>query len=226
MAWTTPGTAVAGDVLTATRWNTDVRDNTNNLDARVKTGIESYTTTDRNALTGVATGTMIYNSTEKQVQVYNGSSWIETNDLDNTNGVPSGLNPFFAGYTSYTPTLTQLGAVPKTSTSKYLKVGRFVHVQFHVNITGAGGTAGNVIAIGLPVTIASGYDAFDIIGMCTLYDASTFAVYPGFVTALGHLSVTSNGRTNGTQYLGINDFGAALATSDQIGGSFMYEAAS
>jgi hypothetical protein len=31
MAWTTPGTAVAGDVLTAARWNTDVRDNTNEL---------------------------------------------------------------------------------------------------------------------------------------------------------------------------------------------------
>lgn len=31
MPWTTPGTAVAGDVLTATRWNTDVRDNTSDL---------------------------------------------------------------------------------------------------------------------------------------------------------------------------------------------------
>lgn len=29
MAWTTPGTAVAGDVLTAARWNSDVRDNMN-----------------------------------------------------------------------------------------------------------------------------------------------------------------------------------------------------
>jgi hypothetical protein len=31
MAWTTPGTATAGEVLTATRWNTDVRDNTTHL---------------------------------------------------------------------------------------------------------------------------------------------------------------------------------------------------
>jgi len=29
MAWTTPGTAVAGDVLTAAFWNTQVRDNSN-----------------------------------------------------------------------------------------------------------------------------------------------------------------------------------------------------
>jgi hypothetical protein len=35
MAWTTPGTAVAGEVLTAARWNTDVRDNTADLDTRV-----------------------------------------------------------------------------------------------------------------------------------------------------------------------------------------------
>lgn len=31
MAWTTPGTAVAGEVLTAAFWNTNVRDNTNAL---------------------------------------------------------------------------------------------------------------------------------------------------------------------------------------------------
>ena len=31
MAWTTPGTATAGDVLTASFWNLNVRDNTNEL---------------------------------------------------------------------------------------------------------------------------------------------------------------------------------------------------
>ena len=31
MAWTTPGTATAGSVLTASFWNTNVRDNTNEL---------------------------------------------------------------------------------------------------------------------------------------------------------------------------------------------------
>jgi len=31
MAWTTPGTAVAGNVLTAAFWNTNVRDNSNAL---------------------------------------------------------------------------------------------------------------------------------------------------------------------------------------------------
>jgi len=33
MPWTTPGTAVAGNVLTAAQWNSDVRDNTNTIRA-------------------------------------------------------------------------------------------------------------------------------------------------------------------------------------------------
>ena len=226
MAYIAPGTVVAGDVYTASAHNIIVNDVLDH-ESRIKTGIEPYTTTQRNALTGVATGTTIFNTTEKQIQVYNGSSWIETNDIDNTNGVPSGLNPFFAGYTAYTPTVTQLGAVPKTTTAYYMKVGRFVHGYFLVVITGAGGTGGNAISITLPVTINSNSaSAFNMIGLCTLYDASSLAIYPGLITGNQTLAVTSNGHTNGTQYLGINNFGAALAVNDQIAGSFTYEAAS
>lgn len=43
MAWTTPGTAVAGDVLTATRWNTDVRDNSLHLYQNTAQTIEKVT---------------------------------------------------------------------------------------------------------------------------------------------------------------------------------------
>lgn len=35
MAWTTPGTATAGDVLTASFWNTQVRDNLNDHESRL-----------------------------------------------------------------------------------------------------------------------------------------------------------------------------------------------
>jgi hypothetical protein len=37
--------------------------------------LNTITTTDRNALTGVATGTVIYNSTVNSIQSYNGSNW-------------------------------------------------------------------------------------------------------------------------------------------------------
>lgn len=50
MAWTTPGTAVAGDVLTAARWNSDVRDNMNNL--RALTNVVSGTTTTSTSISG------------------------------------------------------------------------------------------------------------------------------------------------------------------------------
>lgn len=36
MPWTTPGTAVAGDVLTAAFWNSNVRDNLNDHESRFK----------------------------------------------------------------------------------------------------------------------------------------------------------------------------------------------
>lgn len=44
MAWTTPGTAVAGDVLTAAFWNSNVRDNLAVL--RAISNVQSATSTD------------------------------------------------------------------------------------------------------------------------------------------------------------------------------------
>jgi hypothetical protein len=46
MAWTTPGTATAGSVLTASFWNTQVRDNLNDIDTYVdpiRDGFIDYT---------------------------------------------------------------------------------------------------------------------------------------------------------------------------------------
>ena len=36
-----------------------------------------YTTTERDALSSVTAGSIIYNTTTNKVQVYNGSSWID-----------------------------------------------------------------------------------------------------------------------------------------------------
>lgn len=44
MAWTTPGTATAGNVLTAAFWNTNVRDNLNDLDTYVDPIRDGYLT--------------------------------------------------------------------------------------------------------------------------------------------------------------------------------------
>ena len=36
-----------------------------------------YTTTERDALSSVTAGSIIYNTTTNKLQVYNGSSWID-----------------------------------------------------------------------------------------------------------------------------------------------------
>lgn len=50
----------------------------------------SFTTTERNALTNVATGTLIYNSTTGQPEVYTGSAW----QAAFTPSTPSFTTPF------------------------------------------------------------------------------------------------------------------------------------
>jgi hypothetical protein len=67
MAWTTPGTAVAGDVLTAAFWNSDVRDN-------MMAGHPIVTSSTRPA--SPFEGQMIYETDTDKVLVYTGSTWI------------------------------------------------------------------------------------------------------------------------------------------------------
>jgi hypothetical protein len=172
MAWTTPGTAVAGDVLTAAFWNSNVRDNS-----------------------------------------------IE-------------LAPFFDSRVGYTATLLQSTTVTKSLTfCRYLKVGRFVTVEFELVVTaGTAGVGGNQIKISVPFTPATYSNVFTSIGTCSLYDASSLNVYPGLINYFDSTYVTlvtsRSVVVNGTQYLGVTDFTAGLAAGDYISGSFTYTSAS
>ena len=56
MAWTTPGTATAGEVLTAAFWNTNVRDNSNEL-APFFTAWTSFTPVLKGSTTNPTLGT-------------------------------------------------------------------------------------------------------------------------------------------------------------------------
>jgi hypothetical protein len=63
MAWTTPGTAVAGDVLTAAFWNSNVRDNTNAIYGAIRRlGYQERTTVYTNSATTVASAANIFSS--------------------------------------------------------------------------------------------------------------------------------------------------------------------
>ena len=45
------------------------------VDFTVPVGVKNYTTTERDALSSVSAGELIYNSTTSKLEVYNGSSW-------------------------------------------------------------------------------------------------------------------------------------------------------
>ena len=45
------------------------------VDFTVPVGVKNYTTTERDALSSLSAGELIYNSTTSELEVYNGSSW-------------------------------------------------------------------------------------------------------------------------------------------------------
>jgi len=45
------------------------------VDFTVPVGLKAYTTTDRDALSSLTAGEVIWNTTTSKIEVYNGSSW-------------------------------------------------------------------------------------------------------------------------------------------------------
>ena len=72
MAWTTPGTAVAGSVLTAAFWNTNVRDNS-------LAGHPIVTAATRPD--SPFEGQMAYETDTNRLLVYNGTAWVQINPV-------------------------------------------------------------------------------------------------------------------------------------------------
>jgi hypothetical protein len=71
--------------LLATDWNTYVRDNFDSI----KFGHVVCTSSTRP--TGIAEGTMIYETDTNKVLVYDGSGWVEVSDLDSTGAISTDL---------------------------------------------------------------------------------------------------------------------------------------
>jgi len=117
MAWTTPGTATAGEVLTAAFWNTQVRDN-----------------------------------------------MVE-------------LAPFFATWTSFTPTLTNVTVGNGTHNARYLKIGRLVIVNYEFTLGSTSSVAGAPV-FSLPFSASGPLFA----GQVEFLDTGT-ARYTGMVEA-------------------------------------------
>lgn len=147
--------------------------------------------------------------------VYTGSAW-------------STVGPVHGALTSYTPTVTQSGAVTCTvNTSTYTRIGRRILWNFLLTMTGTG-TAANVVTLSLPAAPATTSSAA-FCGFATLFDTSATTVYFGACTTTSSTELKFNANDNGGavsySFLGTSKFTAALASGDIIGGFVSYEAA-
>jgi len=133
------------------------------------------------------------------------------------------MNSIGAAWESYTPTLTQSGAVTKTVTyAKYTQINKLVIVQCALSVTGAG-TAGQAVKVGLPMNASTSGTLR--LGSGNIYDASTGTQYGGiWALALANNSVWMIGDWSGGSVWGGSP-NIALANGDNVELSIMYEAA-
>jgi len=191
-------TWATNDVVTASDLNTQYRDQV----------LSTVTSGTRPSGTE---GQMIYETDTDLCYIYNGG-WVR----------------FGAGggWTSYTPTLTQSGAVTKTVTyAKYEKIGRLVSCNVYLTVTGAG-TANAAITVSLPFTAATNV----FFGSGYIFDSSLpqilmAVVIPSGTTAAQFFDTTQ--ATTGAVSLGQTGtaFAFALAAGDTIAMGLTYESA-
>lgn len=193
-----------GDALPAS-WGLQINANMDHFNE-----LELLTCTSGTRPGSPVTNKLIRETDTADLLVWNGSAWVVINRLG-------------AG-TTFTPTLVQSGAVTKTiNRATYTRDGRRIRGETHLAVTGSGTTA-NAITVGLPVTSASLGGGTPIIGVFWCYDASGSIGYHG---ALVQVSTTAAvGWAHGlTGNIGVTP-NFALASSDQVGYMFSYEAAS
>lgn len=139
----------------------------------------------------------------------------KTNVLDNLRAV--------ANWTSYTPVISQPGALTKTVTyAKYKSYGKTVEVQVFLTITGAG-TSANTITVSLPVTAATSTAL--IIGAAEVNDSGV-ARYPchtviNSTTTVKFIRVDISSPSG---WAGV-DPAFALGNTDTVAFTAIYEAA-
>lgn len=158
--------------------------------------------------TGVE-GRLIFEADTDRYMFYDGSGWVEV---------------YRAGaWASWTPVVTQSGAVAVTNTrSLVIQVGKTVTATFDLTVTGSG-TASNQITITLPVT---GLGSGAPVGVAELFDSSANLLYRAQAKLISSGAIVlspSNVTTVGN--LGAVGFTAGLASNDLLRGTFTYPAA-
>jgi hypothetical protein len=132
------------------------------------------------------------------------------------------LAPFFSAWTSWTPVVSQPGAITGTvSGASFIQVGRLVIASFRFSVTGTG-TGSNGVLISIPVTAA---DTNVHIGSTFIFDTSASTGY----SLIANLTTSTSFRMQGdsTQNAGWGfSPNIALASGDLISGTIVYQAAS
>lgn len=132
------------------------------------------------------------------------------------------MNSIGAEWESYTPTLTQPGAITKTVTyARYGRLQKFVFGSVYLSITGTG-TGGNNIIVGAPVTAR---DSNQIVGAGFFYDASANNIYVISAALTTTTSFNFNSDLTGSSSAFGTTPNIPLGNNDQIRFSFVYEAA-
>jgi hypothetical protein len=91
-------------------------------------------------------GMMVYQSDNNKVFVYNGSSWVETNDLDNIGAISD------SDWLTFVPTLSNGWALGNsTYDGFYMRVGDTVHFQAKITLGSTSTKSNNLIRVALPV---------------------------------------------------------------------------
>jgi len=122
-------------------------------------------------------------------------------------------------WTTYTSTITQLGNVTfTTGLSRYTQMGRTIHWEFVLNVTGTG-TLNNAIRINIPQT-AQANAQYSTFGTMHVYDASANTHYCGHAFAYSTTQAAMMLNAGTTYFQTI-----ALASGDIITGHIIYEAA-
>ena len=154
-------------------------------------------------------GQLIYETDTKKSYRYNGTTWIPVENL--------------GAWDTYTPTLTQSGAVTKTVTrAAYTQIGKTVICNVLLIVTGTG-SAGSQITVSLPVTASTSNQDL-IVGTAEMWDNSA-QVYTG----LARLVSTTTVNFVRTDQAPTGNFGQdpnmALASPDYLSFMITYEAA-
>jgi hypothetical protein len=200
MAWTTPGTAVAGEVLTAAFWNEQVRDNmlmgnpvfTNEAarDAAISSPVEGQRCYLTDPTVPAATGATTIIPSGIQT-VYNGSQWVCI--------TPVSAFTLATGTTTSTSYTASLGGTPGTNPSVTLRTGTAAVVVVSAFMQNGGANlASTSVAVSGATTLAASDDSALLISMGSLdtIQASSFIVLSSLTG--GTNTFTLNYRVSGT----------------------------